>query len=95
MGTAAYSLSPAGAWKLLAEALPARPFTLTILVGSQWPNTGVDMLLNVLYDRLNAYVAFLPMMPGAGFDRGPPRIRNGFGWREAELSTPRGGSSRA
>jgi glycosyl transferase, family 25 len=62
MSTVAYSLSPAGAWKLLAEALPARPFTLTIPAGGQWPDTGVDMLLTALYDRLNAYVAFPPVM---------------------------------
>lgn len=61
-GTVAYSLSPTGARKLLADALPARPFTLTIPTGRQWPNTGVDMVLNTLYDRLKAYVAFPPVV---------------------------------
>ena len=62
MGTVAYTLSPTGARRLLAEALPTHPFTLTIPAGRQWPNTGVDMVLNALYDRLNAYVTFPPVV---------------------------------
>lgn len=62
MGTIAYSLSPSGARFLLENALPVRPFTRRIPNGTEWPNTGVDMVLNNLYDRMNAFVCFPPLV---------------------------------
>lgn len=62
-GIPCYSVSPAGARKLLREALPLRPFTLDFpTVGKALPNDGIDIVMNSLYPKLKAYVSLPPLV---------------------------------
>jgi len=61
-GTVGYSLSPAGAKKLLQEALPIKPFLYKIpAFDLEVQNDAMDCVLASLYDRINAYVSFPPL----------------------------------
>jgi glycosyl transferase, family 25 len=62
-GTIAYSISPAGARKLAALAVPIQPFLSKI----PWHNITIenltfDCVLSTVYDRLNAYACFPPLV---------------------------------
>jgi GR25 family glycosyltransferase involved in LPS biosynthesis len=62
-GTVAYSISPTGAKKLATLAVPIQPFLYKI----PWHNIPIenltfDCVLSTLYDRLNAYACFPPLV---------------------------------
>jgi glycosyl transferase, family 25 len=62
-GTVAYSISPRGAEQLAALAVPIQPF-LYKLPGHnlEVENLGIDCVLTKLYDRLDAFVCFPPLV---------------------------------
>lgn len=62
-GTIGYSISPTGAKKLTGLAVPIRPFLYKI----PWHNIEIenltfDSVLSALYDRVNAYACFPPLV---------------------------------
>ncbi len=61
-GLLAYSVSAAGAAKLRKACLPLTPATVTYPeLGGDWPNSGLDVMLNGLYPTLAAFVSFPPL----------------------------------
>jgi glycosyl transferase family 25 len=61
-GTVAYSLSPAGAKKLLARVFPVKPFLYRLPRHNvEIENLSIDCALASLYDGLNAYVCVPPL----------------------------------
>lgn len=62
-GTVAYSISPAGAKKLLARAFPIKPFFYQHSKHAiEIENPTIDYTLTTLYDSLNAYVSVPPLV---------------------------------
>jgi GR25 family glycosyltransferase involved in LPS biosynthesis len=62
-GMLCYSVTPAGAQKLLAACWPIRPMTVAVPgLTAPLPNYGFDVMCNAAYRRLNAYVAFPPLV---------------------------------
>jgi len=63
LGMVGYSVSPAGAKAIRQHCLPFRNLEVFLAgLGRALPNTGVDIVLNDLYRRLNAYVCFPPVI---------------------------------
>jgi glycosyl transferase family 25 len=62
-GTVCYTVSPKGARKLRQQAVPIRPFTVPMpMINPQFPNTGIDVVMNRAYPDLNAFVSFPPLV---------------------------------
>ena len=62
-GTVAYSLSPAGAQKLLARVFPIKPFLYRLpRYNVENENLSFDCVLAALYDSLNACVCVPPLV---------------------------------
>jgi len=63
LGLPAYSISPAGAQKLLAACFPLKNFTLEIPgLDTAIPNVGIDVALNKFFAAINAYVCWPPLV---------------------------------
>jgi glycosyl transferase family 25 len=61
-GAPAYSVSPAGARKLLRLCLPIRPVDVFFpVVNRMAPSDGIDMMMSLAYPRMQAYVSFPPL----------------------------------
>lgn len=74
-GTVCYTLSPAGARKLLDRCLPIRPFTIPFpMVSPKFPNNGIDIAMNREYESLNAFVSLPPLVVTAN-DHGSSTVR--------------------
>ena len=73
-GTVAYAISQRGARKLLDRLLPMRPGYVMMPQGPV-ENVGVDIALNSVYDTINAYVAFPPVVVTAN-DRATSTVAN-------------------
>jgi glycosyl transferase, family 25 len=62
-GSVCYSVSPSGASKLMAQSLPIRPMTVAFpTVDPQFPNHGIDIVMNAAYPNLSAFVSFPPLV---------------------------------
>jgi glycosyl transferase, family 25 len=62
-GALAYCLSPTGARALRQHCLPLRRMEVFIPgLGRAVSNTGIDVVLNDVYPRINAYVSFPPLV---------------------------------
>jgi GR25 family glycosyltransferase involved in LPS biosynthesis len=62
-GTSCYSVSPRGARALKAGCLPIRTMTIFFPdLNRHIPNTGVDCMMNAVYSKVRAYVAFPPLV---------------------------------
>ena len=61
-GVICYTVSPAGAKKLLERCLPVRAMTISVPgVNARLPNYGIDIMMSSVYPDLNAYVGFPPL----------------------------------
>lgn len=61
-GSAAYSVSPAGAAKLLRLCLPIRRADVFFpVVNRITPNDGIDMMMSLVYPQMQAFVSFPPL----------------------------------
>jgi GR25 family glycosyltransferase involved in LPS biosynthesis len=61
-GTPAYSISPAGARKFLANCLPLKRFKLTIPgLQNPLPNNGIDIAMNRVYGATNSFCSMPPL----------------------------------
>lgn len=62
-GTPCYTVSPSGARKLLDRCLPIRPFTIPFpTIHPEFPNNGIDIVMNREYQDINAYVSVPPLV---------------------------------
>lgn len=62
-GVPAYTVSPAGAAKLLAHCLPLRPGLVEFPdLGRSMPNLGIDIAMSAAYPALNAHVCVPPLV---------------------------------
>jgi GR25 family glycosyltransferase involved in LPS biosynthesis len=62
-GTVCYTVSPAGARKLLDRLVPLRPLEITLAGKSQrFPHVGIDVALSSVYAELSAYVCVPPLV---------------------------------
>jgi GR25 family glycosyltransferase involved in LPS biosynthesis len=62
-GTVCYSISPRGAQSFMERALPLRAMTIDFpTINPEFPNDGIDKVMNDLYPELNAYVCFPPLV---------------------------------
>ena len=62
-GTVCYTVSEAGARKLMAHCLPLRPITVEFpSINPAFPNNGIDIAMNDAYPGLNAFVSFPPLV---------------------------------
>jgi len=62
-GVVCYSVSPMGARTMKQHCLPFRNMQVFIPgLGRAVPNRGVDVMLNDVYPRVNAYVSFPPLI---------------------------------
>lgn len=62
-GSAAYSISPAGAKKLLRLCLPIRPDDVPFpVVNKLTPNDGIDMMMSLAYPQMQAFVSIPPLV---------------------------------
>jgi GR25 family glycosyltransferase involved in LPS biosynthesis len=67
-GTACYSISPAGARKLLSEILPLSHFELYFDgINRKIPNNGIDIAMNKSYKNINSFVAVPPIAVSPNF----------------------------
>ena len=61
-GVICYTVSRAGANKLLRRCLPIRAMAVSIPgVSAKLPNFGIDIMMSSVYPDINAYVAFPPL----------------------------------
>lgn len=62
-GIPCYSVSPKGAQRLTQYCLPIRPMTVAF-PGFEKPlhNNGIDIMMNAIYPKLSAFVAFPPLV---------------------------------
>lgn len=61
-GTCAYTISPAGARRFMAECFPLRPFHHYVQgIRRDVPNNGIDIPMIRLYSQANAYCALPPL----------------------------------
>lgn len=61
-GLPAYSISPKGAWRLLASCFPMKDFALPVpLLGASLQNVGIDVAMARAYRDLEAFAAFPPL----------------------------------
>jgi GR25 family glycosyltransferase involved in LPS biosynthesis len=62
-GTVCYTVSAAGAHKLMEHSLPLRPLTVSFpMINPEFQNNGIDIVMNSVYPQLNAYVSFPPLV---------------------------------
>jgi GR25 family glycosyltransferase involved in LPS biosynthesis len=62
MGTPCYTVSPAGAQRLMARCLPLKPLSVRLpLLNRDAPNSGIDIPMNAAYPDLAAFVSFPPL----------------------------------
>lgn len=62
-GTPCYSMSPKGARNFKAFCFPIRPMMVFFPgINRQWPNNGIDIAMNELYPRVNAFVSMPPLV---------------------------------
>lgn len=62
-GSAAYSISPAGAKKLLRLCLPIRPDDVAFpVVNKLTRNDGIDMMMSLAYPQMQAFVSLPPLV---------------------------------
>jgi glycosyl transferase, family 25 len=62
-GSVCYSVSAAGASKLLRQSLPIRPMTVAFpTVDAEFPNRGIDIVMNAAYPDVGAFVSFPPLV---------------------------------
>ena len=62
-GIVGYSVSPMGAEAMKQHCLPIRNMDVFIPgLGRAVPNRGLDIMLNDVYPRVNAYVSFPPLV---------------------------------
>ena len=62
LGIPAYTISPAGARKLLSVSRPLRPMEIWFPMLGARANTSIDYVMSGTYERLNAFVAFPPLV---------------------------------
>ncbi len=62
LGIPAYTISPAGARKLLSVTRPLRPMEIWFPMLGARPNTSIDYVMSGTYERLDAFVAFPPLV---------------------------------
>jgi glycosyl transferase, family 25 len=62
LGIPAYTVSPAGAARLLAASRPLQPGDTWFPMMGDRPNTSIDFVMSAAYDRLAAFVAFPPLV---------------------------------
>ena len=85
-GLVGYSTSPMGAKKIAALIVPIRPFRCKLprhnieFDDIEIENVGLDCLLTTLYDRLNAYVCFPPLVLTEN-DHAKSTIQKALDWR--------------
>jgi len=60
-GLPAYSISPGGARKLIAQCFPLDNFTLTVPLIGNVPNFGLDVATCRIYAAINSFVSFPPL----------------------------------
>jgi glycosyl transferase family 25 len=60
-GTPGYIISPVGAEKLIKGLFPLKQFVIHTNAGSV-ENKGIDVALNTIYSKLNAYACFPPLV---------------------------------
>ena len=60
-GTPAYSISPAGAEKIITKCLPLRNFTLDFPLVGKMPNFSIDVALCSVYEVMESFVCFPPL----------------------------------
>lgn len=61
-GTPCYSISPRGAEKLLRHVKPIRPMNVWFpVLNRKVANTGIDIMMNAVYDQLHAYACLSPL----------------------------------
>ena len=61
-GTPGYVITPTGAQKLLKLLLPLKNFTMTASCGLDLKNAGIDVALNSVFAKINAYVSIPPLV---------------------------------
>jgi glycosyl transferase family 25 len=68
-GVPCYTLTPKGAQALKQKCLPVRPRFLNFPLAqrvppynTRWPTLGIDLLMNLAYGELNAFVCFPPLV---------------------------------
>ena len=67
-GVVAYSVSPTGAESMKSHCLPLRNMDVPVPgLGRAVPNRGIDVMLNSVYPRINAYVCFPPLVVTRNF----------------------------
>ena len=62
LGIPAYTISPGGAAKLLSVTEPLRPMSVWFPMLGQRANTSVDYVMSGVYEQLQAFVAFPPLV---------------------------------
>ncbi len=68
LGIVGYSVSPMGAQAMKRLCLPLRKMDVNIPgLGRAVPNRGLDVMLNGVYPRVNAYVSFPPLIVTRNF----------------------------
>lgn len=67
-GVVAYSVSPTGGQAMKKHCLPLRNMDIPVPgLGRAVPNRGIDVLLNSVYPRINAFVCFPPLIVTRNF----------------------------
>jgi len=67
-GVVAYSVSPTGAESMKSHCLPLRNMDVPVPgLGRAVSNRGIDVMLNSVYPRINAYVCFPPLVVTRNF----------------------------
>ena len=94
-GTICYSVSPQGAARLLQICFPLRNEVVAVPgLRRELPNNGIDLVLIKSYPKLNAFVAFPPLVwtenDKALSDIAPGRRQAGSGNAEADAKVTRG-----
>ena len=62
LGIPAYTVSPGGAAKLLQVTQPLRPMQVWFPMLGHRPNTSIDYVMSGVYEQLQAFVAFPPLV---------------------------------
>ena len=62
-GIVCYTISPRGASAMLDRSLPLRPLKVAFpMVHPEFPNNGIDIVMNDAYPGMNAFVSFPPLV---------------------------------
>jgi GR25 family glycosyltransferase involved in LPS biosynthesis len=75
-GLPCYSVSPAGAAKLIAACFPLRDFGMHVPIAGNIRNEGIDIATNRVYGALEAFASFPPLVVTPN-DRTRSTIQNG------------------